>query len=69
MLPPGRKPLGAPSQIAGYYTVNYPKVNRVEVIGDDGRAYTNYNATDVQLHIQDDGRTMKVFLRTKKVEL
>jgi len=42
------------------------KVNRVEVIQHspphNGRAYTNYNAKDVEIQFQDDGKTLKIFL-------
>ena len=44
-----------------------PKVRRVEVIQHspphNGRAYTNYDAKDVEIQYQDDGRTLKIFLR------
>jgi hypothetical protein len=43
------------------------KVKRVEVIQHsppyDGRAFTNYNAKDVEIQFQDDGRTLKIFLK------
>lgn len=42
---------------------SYPKVTRVEVIDNSGRAYTEYNAADVQISFQDDERTLKVFLK------
>jgi hypothetical protein len=46
---------------------NTSKVNRVEVIQHspphNGRAYTNYNAKDVEIQFQDDGRTLKIFLK------
>ena len=42
---------------------NYPKVTRVEVIDNCGRAYMEYNAADVQVSFQDDGKTLKVFLK------
>jgi len=45
----------------------YKEVNRVEVIQHsdpyNGRAYVNYNAKDVDIQIQDEGRTLKVFLK------
>lgn len=41
----------------------YPKVTRVEVIDSTGRAYTTWEATDVTTILQDDERTLKVFLR------
>lgn len=44
-----------------------PKVTRVEVIQHskpyNGRAYTNYSAKDVELQYQDDGRTLKIFIK------
>ena len=40
-----------------------PEVTRVEVIDDRGRAYMNYDAKDVQLHYQDEQRTLKIFLK------
>lgn len=39
-----------------------PQVDRVEVIDDRGRAYTNYSARDVVTSLQDGGKTLKVFL-------
>ena len=43
------------------------KVTRVEVIQHsepyNGRAYTNYNAKEVEIQLQDDGKTLKIFLR------
>jgi len=48
-------------------TFTLPKVTRVEVIQHsvpyNGRAYTNYNAKDVELQYQDDGKTLKIFLK------
>lgn len=41
----------------------YPKVTRVEVIDSTGRAYTTWEATDVTTILQDEERTLKVFLR------
>lgn len=45
----------------------YPKVTRVEVIDSTGRAYTTWEATDVVTILQDDERTLKVFLRNTDV--
>lgn len=46
---------------------SFESVNRVEVIQHsppyNGRAYTNNNAKDVELQLQDNGRTIKIFLR------
>lgn len=45
----------------------YNNVSRVEVIQHspphNGRAYTNYNAKDVDVQLQDDGKTLKIFLK------
>jgi hypothetical protein len=39
------------------------RITRVEVIDEKGRVYTNWNPTNkVELQIQDDGRTLKVFI-------
>ena len=43
-----------------------PEVSRVEVIGDGGRIFTNHDICDVQVSIQDGGRTLKVFLAGNK---
>lgn len=40
-----------------------PKVNRVEVIDQNGRSYVNRDSRNiVQIDFQDDGKTMKVFI-------
>ena len=41
---------------------SFPHVTRVEVIGKNGREFTQYDCSNVQLSIQDKGRTIKVFL-------
>jgi len=43
-----------------------PDVNRVEVIDDNGRSHTCYDATAVEFQLQDDGRTLKVFLKKRQ---
>ena len=60
-LPEGRTPLG--NDWFRDQLVDMNRVTRVEVIDDDGRSYTEYNAEAVQISIQDDGRTLKVFLK------
>jgi hypothetical protein len=42
-------------------TVAFPKVTRVEVIGN-GREYTKYGVCNVWANVQDDGRTVKIFI-------
>lgn len=39
-----------------------PQVTRVEVIDSNGRTYVCMDASKVRLSIQDDGRTIKIFL-------
>ena len=40
-----------------------PKCNRVEVIDQQGRTYVNRNpGNKVSLSVQDEGRTLKVFI-------
>jgi hypothetical protein len=47
--------------------IDASKVTRVEVIQHsppfNGRAYTNYFAKDVEIQFQDDGTTLKIFLK------
>lgn len=39
------------------------KVNRVEVIDQKGRSYVNWKPTNkTELSLQDDGKTLKVFI-------
>lgn len=38
-------------------------INRVEVIDENGRSYVNWKSSNrTELHIQDYGRTLKVFV-------
>lgn len=43
------------------------KVTRFEVIDETGRAMVRYNV-EVVVHLQDDGRTLKVFVNGKEPE-
>lgn len=42
------------------------EINRVEIIQHsppyNGRAYTNRDAKNVEIHLQDGGKTLKIFL-------
>lgn len=38
------------------------QVNRVEVVDNTGRAYTKYNVESVYCQLQDDGKTLKMFV-------
>jgi hypothetical protein len=42
--------------------MEFEKVTRVEIIDNDGRAFTRYGCSDVNLELQDGGHTMKIFL-------
>jgi hypothetical protein len=39
------------------------KVTRLEVITSDGRQYVNIDVNDLELSYQDDGRTLKLFVK------
>jgi FMN phosphatase YigB (HAD superfamily) len=45
---------------------DYPDVTRVEVITDSGREFVRYECSKVQVSLQDNGRTIKVFLSSKE---
>jgi len=44
----------------GDFLHSYPKVTRIEVIGKE-RDLVRYGCEDVQVSLQDDGQTLKVF--------
>ena len=46
--------------------IDTSKTTRVEVIDETGRVYTNYSCKEVVIDIQDEGRTVKVFLKNKE---
>lgn len=46
-----------------YYDIVFPDVNRVEVIDKEGRSYTNMTVTEAALMLQDDNKTLKIFLK------
>jgi hypothetical protein len=38
-------------------------INRIEVIDENGRSYVNWDRKNTtELHVQDNGRTLKVFI-------
>ena len=42
------------------------KVTRLEVIDNEtGREYVNYGIDEIQLHFQDNGKTLKIFIKSK----
>ena len=46
----------------GDFLKNYPDVTRVEVVTSEGREFVRYECSNVQVSLQDDGQTIKVFL-------
>ena len=46
----------------GDFLYSYPQVTRVEVITNNGREFVRYECSNVQISLQDDGQTVKVFL-------
>ena len=51
----------------GDFLKNYPEVTRVEVITNNGREFVQYECSDVQVSLQDDGQTIKVFLNQRQI--
>jgi hypothetical protein len=45
--------------------VDLNRCSRVEVISQTGREYTNYFCKSVEVQLQDNLRTMKIFLENK----
>ena len=43
--------------------MDHSKITRVEVIDEDGRSYVNYAVSELILSLQDDGKTLKIFLK------
>lgn len=62
-LPEGRRPLADTWFLQ--YRVAYPDVSRVEVINSQGRAFTSTNCDSVEIVLQDDGKTLKIFLKDR----
>jgi hypothetical protein len=51
----------------GDFLKNYPEVTRVEVITGNEREFVCYDCSKVQVSLQDDGRTLKVFLNYEEI--
>jgi len=43
---------------------SYPLVNRVEIIGRTGREFVKHEIEGISTSIQDNGRTLKVFVES-----
>lgn len=46
-----------------YVQEKHPLVTRVELIANGGRENVMYGVTDVETHLQDGQRTLKIFVR------
>ena len=53
---------------AGRLAPDLSTVTRITVAGDGKRQMEEWNLHDVEIHIQDEGRTLKVFYRTNTQE-
>lgn len=42
-------------------------INRIEVIGEQGRIYVNNNC-EIELSYQDDKQTLKIFVKKRELE-
>lgn len=45
--------------------MDFEGVDRVEIIDEKGRAFTRYRVSDVHLDVQDEGRTLKIFIASQ----
>lgn len=46
-----------------FYDISFPNVTRVEVIDKDGRSYVNYDVSKCDIMLQDNDRTLKIFVK------
>ena len=46
-------------------TIDTSKITRIEVIDESGRAYTDYNVKHTTLSMQDNNKTLKLFIENK----
>jgi len=44
------------------------KVTRFEVVDNKGRAYVKHHVQELKFQLQDDGRTLKAFVRFEEEE-
>ena len=42
--------------------MNFPGVTRIEVIDNNGRAYVKYGVVKAEIDLQDNERTLKLFV-------
>jgi len=43
--------------------MNLGNVNRIEVIDNNGRSYVKYDIESIVMQLQDDGKTLKLFVK------
>jgi len=60
-LPEGRSPIS--DDWLHLKAQDFSDVSRVEVIDSTGRAYVNLDVTSVELSLQDEARTLKIFIK------
>lgn len=41
------------------------EITRIEVVDDSGRVYSNWKVTNSKLSLQDDNKTLKIFIKGK----
>jgi len=44
--------------------MTYEAVNRLEIVDETGRAYCNYYVEGMTFSVQDDGKTLKIFVKS-----
>ena len=54
--------------MSGPHDVEIEDVERIEVIGTEGREFVTYVEPGVTMSVQDDGRTIKLFVGRKLTE-
>jgi hypothetical protein len=60
--------IGSKDDLMGkkYAKILENKVSRIEVIDENGRGYVKYFDGEYELSYQDDGRTLKIFIKPNK---
>ena len=48
-------------------TLDTEKITRVEIIDENGRSYVKRDITGLEVHLQDDGSTLKIFIGKNKL--
>ena len=48
-------------------TLDTKKITRVEIIDETGRSYVKRDISSLEVLLQDDGRTLKIFISKNKM--